>query len=118
RVTTGQPVGKLPRAIGRGIVYHHHVAAKPPDPGHDVLEVLALVVRREHDQHLRGGCLAGRDQHCGGRGFRKRVLTTSLNMSSELLSAATLVGAECRQTTPTSSIRSPRFLARYRASGS
>ena len=85
---------------------------------HDTLNVLALVVRRQHDENLGRRRVARRDAHLVGAYRRNRTLTRSLNMSSEWRIAATLVGAECRHTTGTSAIRAPRFLARNSASGS
>ena len=78
---------------------------------HDTLDVLALVVRRQNHENLGGRRVARRDAHLLGAYLRNRTLTRSLNMSTEWRMAATLVGAECRQTTGTSAIRAPRFFS-------
>src|SRR5712692_3743028 len=111
-------VGNLPRAVGGAVVDDHHVVAQLANRAHHTLNVLVLVVRRQHHEDLGRRRLARGDAHLLGAYRRKRTPTRSLNMSSEWRMAATLVGAECRHTTGTSAMRAPRFLARNSASGS
>src|SRR5438270_1286133 len=117
-IRRGQPVGDLARSVGRAVVDDHHVVAELAHRAHDTLDVLTLVVRRQNHENLGRRRVARRDAHLLGAYLRNRTLTRSLNMSTEWRMAATLVGAECRQTTGTSAIRAPRFLARNSASGS
>src|SRR6266852_4847702 len=94
-------------AVGRTIVDDQDVVPKAANAGHHSLQVLQLVIGWQDHKHPIGH----------GRA-RNLTLTTWRNMSSELRTAMTLVGAEFRQTTGTSAIRTPFFLARYRTSGS
>jgi len=109
----GQAVGELAGAVRRGVVDDKNVVPEPPDSRHHLLEVLALVVSRQDDEHLGGRSPSRRDAH-----RLNLTLTTCLNMSNELRIGITLVGAELRHTTGTSTIRTPRRLARNSTSGS
>src|SRR5712692_2150730 len=80
---------------------------------HDLLQVLLLVVRWQYHENVHGRRRPRRYAHA-----LNLILTTCLNMSKELLIGLTLVGAELRQTTGTSAMRTPRFFARNSTSGS
>src|SRR5258708_2723871 len=113
----GKTVGDLPGPIGRPVVDDEHVVPEVPHPGDDLLEVLALVIGGQDDDDLGWRLLALGDGRVAAHA-PTLILRTCLNMSSELLIGLTLVGAELRQTTGTSAILTPRFLARYSTSGS
>ena len=110
RIGGGQPVCDLSCRIGRSVIDDQDVVAEAPHAGHDPLDVLALVVGGKHDQDLGGRRGAGGQAVLGAQP-RSLTLTRCQNMSTELRIALTLVGAELRQTTGTSAIFTPRFLA-------
>src|SRR5713101_975300 len=108
-----QPIRELPGAVGRGVVDDQDVVPKPPDSVNDTLEVLDFVEGGQHHQHpIRHGLAALRAPR------PSLTFTTWRNMSIELRIGITLVGAEFLQTTGTSAMRTPFFLARYSTSGS
>src|SRR5713226_4078897 len=108
-----QPIGELPGAVGRGVVHDQDVVPEPPDSFNDTLEVLDFVEGGQHHQHpIRHGLAALRAPR------PSLTFTTWRNMSIELRIGITLVGAEFLQTTGTSAMRTPFFLARYSTSGS
>ncbi len=102
-----QAIRQASGPVRRAVVDDQDVVAQCADAGHHPLQVLHLVVGGQDHQHA-----IGHDRE------RNLTLTTCLNMSRELRTALTLVGAEFRQTTGTSAMRTPFFLARYSTSGS
>ncbi len=112
----GQSIRELAGAVGRGVVDDQDLVAEPADSGHHPLEVQDLVEGRQHHQH-RIAHVCDSPVFAGAR-RPSLTPTTCRNMSIELRTAMTLVGAEFRQTTGTSAMRTPLFLARYRTSGS
>src|SRR5712692_8215428 len=109
----GQAIREVAGAVGRGVVDDQDVMPELPDSADHALEVLDFVEGGQHHQHPVGHSLDAL------RAVRPSLtLTTWRNMSTELRMGITLVGAEFRQTTGTSAIRTPFFLARYSTSGS
>ena len=106
-VCGGQLIGQLACTVRGAVVDDEDMVAEPSHAGHHFLEVLALVVCGQYDEHLVVRRLLVRLAH-----RLNLTRTTCLNMSSELRTAMTLVGAECRHTTGTSAILVPRRLAR------
>ena len=98
-IGTSQAIGQIAGAIRRCVVDDEDVVPELADTRNDTLQVLNLVVGGQNHQNPIGH-------------FRNRTLRTWRNMSSELRTALTLVGAELRHTTGTSAMRIPFFLAR------
>src|SRR5712691_7315006 len=108
-----QPIRELSGAVGRRVVDDQDVMSEPPDSFDHAFDVRHLVEGGQHDQdpigHGRAALRAVRPS---------LTFTTWRNMSTELRIGITLVGAEFRQTTGTSAMRTPFFLAMYSTSGS
>src|ERR1700687_3930926 len=108
-----QTIRELSGAVGRGVVDDQDVVPELPDSADDALQARHLVEGGHPHQPSSGHGLAP------FRAVRPSLtLTTWRNMSTELRIGITLVGAEFRQTTGTSAMRTPFFLARYSTSGS
>ena len=98
-IGTSKAIGQIAGAVRRCVVDDEDVVPELADTRNDALQVLNLVVGGQNHQNPIGH-------------FPNRTLRTWRNMSSELRTALTLVGAELRHTTGTSAMRIPFFLAR------